>query len=103
MIPFAFAEKSCEDQLPNSSVIYASVCTRLLGFALRLFMAREKRIWFSKFMYIAAIGMDELPELPAPAKGSLKMPITHMMARLTIRQAKSFKHCRTHKRWESLM
>lgn len=32
------------------------------------------------FPYIAAIGTDELAELPAPAKGSLKMPITHMMA-----------------------
>lgn len=32
------------------------------------------------FPYIAAIGTDQLPELPAPARGSLKMPITHMMA-----------------------
>lgn len=32
------------------------------------------------FPYIAAMGTDQRPELPAPAKGSLKMPITHMMA-----------------------
>ncbi|HEU5407874.1 MAG TPA: iron-sulfur cluster repair di-iron protein [Nitrospira sp.] len=32
------------------------------------------------FPYIAAIGTDQLQELPAPAMGSLKMPISHMMA-----------------------
>ncbi len=31
------------------------------------------------FPYIAAIGTGRLPDLPAPAQGSLKMPITHMM------------------------
>jgi len=31
------------------------------------------------FPYIAAMGTDQRPELPVPAKGSLKMPITHMM------------------------
>ena len=31
------------------------------------------------FPYIAAMGTDNRPDLPAPAKGSLQMPITHMM------------------------
>lgn len=31
------------------------------------------------FPYIAALGSGQLPDLPAPARGSLMMPITHMM------------------------
>lgn len=31
------------------------------------------------FPYIAALGTGQLPELPAPAKGSLTMPVTRMM------------------------
>ncbi|MBN9614962.1 MAG: iron-sulfur cluster repair di-iron protein [Acidobacteriales bacterium 59-55] len=32
------------------------------------------------FPYISALGTEQQPELPAPAKGSVKMPITRMMA-----------------------
>lgn len=31
------------------------------------------------FPYIAALGTDHKPDLPAPARGSLEMPINHMM------------------------
>lgn len=31
------------------------------------------------FPYIAALGSGKLPDLPAPAKGSVEMPIRHMM------------------------